>query len=136
MVGFVRHRSKAMLLFSLSQNQRYAIDARELRDNRRRCLHHWCRPAGISIARWINTKHKVILLEGGGFEYDEKVQQLYDAKQQGSILSIAISMTTLLWWHGPLGGIFVPLLIRIEKRDWMPHGGWPIKKRTGIHCGL
>ncbi len=34
--------------------------------------------AGISMAlEWINTPYKVILLEGGGFEYDEQVQELY-----------------------------------------------------------
>ena len=33
--------------------------------------------AGISMALdWDNTKYKVILLEGGGFEYDSKVQEL------------------------------------------------------------
>ena len=31
--------------------------------------------AGISIALdWMNTPYKVILLESGGFEYDDKVQ--------------------------------------------------------------
>ena len=33
--------------------------------------------AGISLAlEWMNTPYKVILLEGGGFEYDDKVQDL------------------------------------------------------------
>ncbi len=36
---------------------------------------------GISIALdWMDSKYKVILLEGGGFEYNEKVQNLYDGK--------------------------------------------------------
>ena len=40
--------------------------------------------AGISMALdWINTPYQVILLEGGGFEYDEKVQQLYDGSTTG-----------------------------------------------------
>jgi glycine/D-amino acid oxidase-like deaminating enzyme len=40
--------------------------------------------AGISIALdWMNTSHKVILLEGGGFEYDDKVQSLYAGKTTG-----------------------------------------------------
>ena len=31
--------------------------------------------AGISMAlEWINSGHKVILLEGGGFEYEDKMQ--------------------------------------------------------------
>ena len=37
--------------------------------------------AGISMALdWINSPYKVILLEGGGFEYDDKVQELYNGK--------------------------------------------------------
>ena len=39
---------------------------------------------GISIAmEWINSSHKVILLEGGGFEYDDNVQDLYKGKITG-----------------------------------------------------
>jgi len=33
--------------------------------------------AGISMAlEWMNYGYRVILLEGGGFEYDEQVQEL------------------------------------------------------------
>ena len=40
--------------------------------------------AGISMAMdWIGTPHKVILLEGGGFAYDDKVQELYAGKTTG-----------------------------------------------------
>jgi len=40
--------------------------------------------AGISMAlEWMDTKYKVILLEGGGFEYDEKMQELYAGKTTG-----------------------------------------------------
>lgn len=40
--------------------------------------------AGISISlEWINTPYKVILLEGGGFGYDDQVQELYDGKTTG-----------------------------------------------------
>ena len=40
--------------------------------------------AGISITlEWMNTKYKVILLEGGGFEYDDKMQDLYAGKTTG-----------------------------------------------------
>ncbi len=40
--------------------------------------------AGISIAlEWVNSPYKVILLEGGGFEYDDKVQELYNGKLTG-----------------------------------------------------
>ena len=37
--------------------------------------------AGISIAlQWINAPYKVILLEGGGFEVDEKIQDFFKGK--------------------------------------------------------
>ena len=40
--------------------------------------------AGISIAlEWLNTPYKIILLEGGGFEYDDRMQQLYRGKTTG-----------------------------------------------------
>ena len=40
--------------------------------------------AGLSIAmEWINTSYNVILLEGGGFDYDDKVQELYRGKNTG-----------------------------------------------------
>jgi glycine/D-amino acid oxidase-like deaminating enzyme len=40
--------------------------------------------AGISIAlEWLGTNHNVILLEGGGFEYDDRVQDLYAGKTTG-----------------------------------------------------
>ena len=40
--------------------------------------------AGISIAMdWIGSPHKVILLEGGGFDYDDRVQELYAGKTTG-----------------------------------------------------
>src|SRR4051812_39600326 len=40
--------------------------------------------SGISIAlEWINTPFKVILLESGGFDYDDRVQDLYSGKTTG-----------------------------------------------------
>src|SRR5580658_10391571 len=40
--------------------------------------------AGISMAlEWLGTQHKVILLEGGGFEYEDNMQDLYDGKTTG-----------------------------------------------------
>jgi flavin-dependent dehydrogenase len=40
--------------------------------------------AGISMALdWNKMPFKVILLEGGGFEYDPKIQDLYAGKTTG-----------------------------------------------------
>jgi choline dehydrogenase-like flavoprotein len=88
--------------------------------------------AGISMALdWINTKHKVILLEGGGFEYDEKVQQLYDGKTTGQRY-FPLQSARLHYFGGTTGhwagfcSIFDP--IDFKKRDWIPHSGWPIQE--------
>src|SRR4029077_4031887 len=41
-------------------------------------------PAGMSMALdWIGTPYKVILLEGGGFEYDDRIQELYRGRGTG-----------------------------------------------------
>ena len=88
--------------------------------------------AGISIAMdWINTPHKVILLEGGGFEYDEKVQELYSGKTTGQRY-YPLKSARLHYFGGTTGhwagwcSTFDE--IDFEKRDYIPHSGWPIKK--------
>jgi len=41
-------------------------------------------PAGMSMAMdWNNTPYKVILLEGGGFEFEPKIQELYQGRNTG-----------------------------------------------------
>jgi len=86
--------------------------------------------AGISMAlEWNNTPHKVILLEGGGFEYDEQVQELYAGKTTGQkyfpLKSIRLHYfggTTGHWagWCAEFDEI------DFKKRDWIPLSGWPI----------
>ena len=40
--------------------------------------------AGISIAlEFMNSNYQVIVLEGGGFEYDDRIQELYNGKTTG-----------------------------------------------------
>ncbi len=88
--------------------------------------------AGISIALdWIDTPYKVILLEGGGFDYDEKVQKLYKGKNTGQHYFPLMSSrwhsfggTTALW-----GGYCSEYdAIDFKQRDWIEHSGWPISK--------
>ncbi len=88
--------------------------------------------AGISIAlEWINTPFKVILLEGGGFEYDDKVQDLYDGKTTGQHY-YPLRSSRLHYFGGTTGhwagfcSTFDP--IDFKKRDWVEHSGWPIKR--------
>jgi choline dehydrogenase-like flavoprotein len=88
--------------------------------------------AGISMAlEWINTPYKVILLEGGGFEYDEKVQQLYDGKTTGQRY-YPLQSSRLHYFGGTTGhwagfcSVFDA--IDFKKRDWIPYSGWPIQR--------
>jgi choline dehydrogenase-like flavoprotein len=86
--------------------------------------------AGISMAlEFMNTPYKVILLEGGGFEYDEQVQELYAGKTTGQryfpLKSIRLHYfggTTGHWagWCAEFDEI------DFKKRDWIPGSGWPI----------
>lgn len=88
--------------------------------------------AGISIAlEWINTPYKVILLEGGGFEYDDRMQDLYAGKTTGQryypLRSARLHYFggTTNHWAG-----FCSTFDEIDfvKRDWVPHSGWPITR--------
>lgn len=86
--------------------------------------------AGISIAReLLGTPYKVILLESGGFEYDEQTQSLYDGKNIG-LPYFSLKEARLRFFGGTTnhwGGMCAPLdPIDFEKRDWIPYSGWPI----------
>lgn len=88
--------------------------------------------AGISIAlEWIGTPYKIILLEGGGFEYDDRVQELYAGKTTGQRY-YPLKSSRLHYFGGTTGhwagycSTFDE--IDFEKRDWVPHSGWPISR--------
>ncbi len=88
--------------------------------------------AGISIAlEWMNTSYKVILLEGGGFEYDDRVQELYNGKIIGHPY-FPMKSSRLHYFGGTTGhwGGMCSTFddIDFEKRDWVEHSGWPIKR--------
>lgn len=89
--------------------------------------------AGISIALdWNGRKEKVVLLEGGGFEYDEKMQTLYAGKTTGQKY-YPLSSARLHMFGGTTGhwsgfcSVFDE--IDFEKRDWVPDSGWPIQRK-------
>lgn len=90
--------------------------------------------AGISIAlQWINTGYKVILLEGGGFDYDDKVQELYDGKITGQ--NYYPMMSSRLHYFGGStghwGGLCSPLDdFDFVEKDWVPGSGWPISREA------
>src|SRR5210317_877631 len=86
--------------------------------------------AGVALARdLMNAGRDVCLLEAGGMDYDEQTQAL----TKGNITGMEyyeldhsrlrfFGGTTNIW-----GGRSIPLdRIDFEKRDWVPHSGWPI----------
>ncbi len=86
--------------------------------------------AGVALARdLMNAGRHVCLLEAGGMDYDEQTQSL----TKGNIIGMEyydldhsrlrfFGGTTNIW-----GGRSIPLdRIDFEKRDWVPHSGWPI----------
>ncbi len=89
--------------------------------------------AGISMALDMEqTSYKVILLEGGGFEYDDKVQELYAGKTTGQKY-FPLKSSRLHYFGGTTGhwaGMCAPLdPIDFRERDWVPSSGWPITKK-------
>ena len=86
--------------------------------------------AGITIANeFLNSNYKVILLEGGGFDYDDRIQELYNGKTTGQpyypMKSSELHFfggTTAHW--GGFCSLFDP--IAFEKRDWVEYSGWPL----------
>ncbi len=90
--------------------------------------------AGISLAlEFRNSGHKVVLLEGGGFEYEDRVQQLYDGKTTGQPY-YPLKSSELHYFGGTTGhwagmcSIFDPIVF--QQRPWVAHSGWPINQAT------
>src|SRR5258708_855566 len=87
--------------------------------------------AGIAMALdWANTPYKVILLEGGGFEVESKMQDLYRGKSIGQRY-YPLQSQRLHYFGGTSGhwaGFCSPYdPIDFQKRDWVDYSGWPIQ---------
>jgi choline dehydrogenase-like flavoprotein len=87
--------------------------------------------AGITLAReFIGTRVRVALLEGGGLNYDEKSQELYEGGSIGRSYDVGTSRlryfggSTNHWtgWCRPLDDI------DFEAREAVPESGWPFKR--------
>lgn len=111
------------------------IDARKL-ENNSKILGEVCiigaGAAGISIAlEFQKSGYKVILLEGGGFEYDDAVQNLYKGNTTGQKY-YPMKSSQLHFFGGSSqhwGGMCSPLDdLDFKKRDWVERSGWPITK--------
>jgi len=94
--------------------------------------------AGITIAReFFNTDTKVLLLESGGLEYDNKTQDMNKGEFEGNTFEKASGESYLRnlrqrylggntnCWRGWCGKLDKE---DFEKRDWIPNSGWPIKR--------
>ena len=86
--------------------------------------------AGVALALSLaGQNHEVVLLEAGGFDYDEADQDLYDGKAVGRPYH-EIRTTRLRYLGGSTnhwGGMCSHLEpFDFEKRAWVPYSGWPI----------
>ena len=88
--------------------------------------------AGISMAmQWIGSPRKTLLLEGGGFEYEPAMQDLYRGENVG-LPYYPLQAARLHQFGGTTGhwaGFCSPLdPIDFEKRAWVDHSGWPLRR--------
>ena len=87
--------------------------------------------AGIPLALQLGKKHRVVLLESGGFEYEPETQDLYAGRQTG-IRTDELVQARLRYLGGTTGhwgGWVRPMdKLDFEARDWVPHSGWPIAR--------
>ncbi|MEM8488494.1 MAG: GMC family oxidoreductase [Bacteroidota bacterium] len=88
--------------------------------------------AGISLAlEWIDTPYNVVVLEAGGFDFENETQQLNKGDITGRHY-FPLSSTRLRYFGGTTGhwmGFCSPFdPIDFKKRDWVPHSGWPISR--------
>jgi len=86
--------------------------------------------AGVALARkLVNCGHDVCLLEAGGMDFDQSTQDLCFGENVG-MEYYELEHSRLRFFGGTTniwGGRSVPLdRIDFEKRDWVPHSGWPI----------
>jgi choline dehydrogenase-like flavoprotein len=86
--------------------------------------------AGVALARkLVGRGHDVCLLEAGGMDFDQATQDLCMGENLG-MEYYELNHSRLRFFGGTTniwGGRSVPLdRIDFEKRDWVPHSGWPI----------
>jgi choline dehydrogenase-like flavoprotein len=88
--------------------------------------------AGITLAlQFLNSSVKIILLEGGGFDYEPAMQDLYRGKNAG-LPYYSLESSRLHYFGGTTGhwaGYCSEYdAIDFKKREWVPDSGWPISR--------
>jgi len=91
-------------------------------------------PAGITLALALAHKPiKMLMLESGGLDFEPATQALYEGAEDGSPY-LKLENSRLRYLGGSTnhwGGWCRPLdAIDFEARDWLPHSGWPITRKT------
>ena len=86
--------------------------------------------AGVALARsLVQRGHDVCLLEAGGLDFEQYTQDLCTGRNMG-MEYYELEHSRLRFFGGTTniwGGRNVPLdRIDFEKREWVPHSGWPI----------
>lgn len=92
-------------------------------------------PAGITVARELASSGKrVLLLEGGGLEYSERSQKIYEGKETGiDTFNLALSGSRLRYFGGTsnhwsgMCGVFAEEDFSSKRYFDLP--GWPIKRQ-------
>lgn len=87
--------------------------------------------AAIAVAlEFINSKHEVVVIPGGGHNQTATGIDLYRGKATPPGSHEPLEENRLRMWGGTTtvwGGRCVPFdSIDFEKRPWVPHSGWPI----------
>jgi len=90
--------------------------------------------AGITLAHELSgARFAVALIESGGLAPDERAQALYSGPNVGHPYQ-ALDTVRLRYFGGSTnhwGGHCLPIrALSFEKRDWIPHSGWPISRKT------
>jgi choline dehydrogenase-like flavoprotein len=88
--------------------------------------------AGISIAlEWVGSPRNVVLLEGGGFVFEQVMQDLYRGVNAG-LPYYPLDAARLHYFGGTTGhwAGFCSTLdpLDFEERPWVPSSGWPITR--------
>ena len=86
--------------------------------------------AGITIATELkDSGMRIVLLESGGFQYEDETQSLYEGESTG-LPYYSLTSCRLRYFGGTTGhwsGFCAPLeRMDFRKRDWIPNSGWPI----------
>jgi len=88
--------------------------------------------AGVAVARdLLHAGREVCLLEAGGMDYETDTQSLCEGENIGAEY-YELDHSRLRFFGGTTniwGGRCVPLdPIDFERREWVPHSGWPISR--------